>query len=170
MATYVALRRIKVGAEHLMPGEELPELEENRNLNLLLRQGLIANLDVQAASDEEQQQALDVSRARVEQLEGLLAAAQRELSEVRGKLADGGEDESAVRISELEAIVGERDAEIARLTGASAAQEGSEIPLEQMTKAQLVEHAQATGVAVDPTATKARIIEVHRAATEGPGE
>lgn len=179
MATYVALRRIRVGPEHLMPGDELPELEEARNINLLLRQGLIADLDAQASSGEEQQQATDALTARVAQLEGLLAAAQGELGEVRAQLAKAPEDESAARVAELEVLLGEKDTEIATLREAQAAssepQEGTEtapeVPLEQMTKAQLLETAQAAGVAVDASATKARIIELHQALVEGqPGE
>lgn len=80
--TYVALKRLRFGEEHLMPGEELP-VEPGRNYGLLLRQGLVADLDQVAASEEDHAKQVEGYKTRISALEGQLAEARQEIGALR---------------------------------------------------------------------------------------
>lgn len=163
MPTYIALKRIKVGQEHLMPGTQLPAEEaEGRNVNLLLRQGLIADLDMQSQSIEEWAGQSEAYRSRIVTLEGLLEDAQAEISGLR----QGAAQEPAGSDASIKAEESTSEAE----TEAEEAAEVSPANLARLNKAQLLEVAQKRGVSADPVATNARLVELIQAGAAKAGE
>jgi phage shock protein A len=79
---YVALKRLRFGEARLEPGDEVPD-EPGRNYNLLLRQGLIADLDAQVRTEEDAAEMAKGYQARIKQLEGALEDAQKEIAALR---------------------------------------------------------------------------------------
>jgi predicted aminopeptidase len=83
---YIALKRMLFGPQRLEVGDEVP-FEPNRDYGLMLRQGLIADTERVAATAEQHEQDMEGARARIRQLEGLLADARAELQAVQGEPA-----------------------------------------------------------------------------------
>ena len=90
--TFVALKRQRFGKVHLSPGDEVPQ-EAGRNYNLMERMGLIADLDAKVDSEAGALAAQKAAKARITQLEGLLAAANAEIAELRAPAEEEPESE-----------------------------------------------------------------------------
>jgi hypothetical protein len=89
---FVALKRQRFGKVHLSPGDEVPQ-EAGRNYNLMERMGLIADLDAKVDSEAGALAAQKAAKARITQLEGLLAAANAEIAELRAPAEEKPEGE-----------------------------------------------------------------------------
>lgn len=99
---YVALKRQRFGEAHLAPGDEVP-VEEGRNYNLMLRMGLIADVEATGLSEEGAAQAQGALKARIAKLELMLTEAQAEIRSLReqvGLPAQSAEEASAGEASE----------------------------------------------------------------------
>jgi hypothetical protein len=142
---YVALKRQRFGDRMLEPGDEVP-FEPSRNYNLMLRQGMIADLEQVNASKEGAKAAQDAAKARIDLLEGLLADANEEIKGLREQLAassDGTEAEAATE--------GESPAEV---------------NLSELSRDALLEHAEGLGLTIPSRASKPKILEAIQAAGE----
>jgi hypothetical protein len=132
---FVALKRVRFGEDHIAPGEEVP-VEPNRNYNLMLAQGLIADLDQQNRTEEAQAVAVEALQSRITVLEGVLAEANAELAQLRDnphvheleEQLTGMEDErnaAKTALGNMKSSLEEADAEITRLQQALVAATGA---------------------------------------------
>jgi hypothetical protein len=132
---FVALRRQRFGEEMLGVGDPVP-IEPGRNYGLMLRQGLIADLEDHLRTEEEQSATVDALQLRNEKLEGLLADSRAETAEFRQKHADALAATDGPKVEELQAQLAaeqeartraenERDAAVAKAKEAAAAPKGA---------------------------------------------
>lgn len=85
----VALKRIRVGETHLGPGDVVPEDDiENRNVNVMIRMGLVADLETKEADEEAHTRQVAGHKARITVLEKELEEAHSEIAELRAKLTE----------------------------------------------------------------------------------
>lgn len=124
---YIALKRLRFGEARLEPGDEVP-VEEGRNYNLLLRQGMIADLDSQVKTEADAAEQAKGYKARIKQLEGALEDAQKEIATLRdGQAADAEKSDG-------------KDAE------KDPEKDEAKLDLKRMNRDQLNAHAKSLGI------------------------
>jgi hypothetical protein len=158
---FVALKRQLFGDTYLGVGDEVP-VEEGRNYNLMLRQGLIADLDQQAKTEGDAAAASKAAKARIDSLEKDLAAANAESERLRGELVDvRGELERAhATIDAREGNTPEGDATHPEKVEPEHGEPGATAVLDSLSKADLLELAEKQGVEVRARASKGAIVEL----------
>lgn len=144
---YVALKRMRFGEAHLGPGDEVP-VEPGRNYNLLLRQGLIADLDAVTADEEAHTRQVAGHKARETVLENELDAAHEEIARLRAEIAAGTADGA-------DAEQGSDDADVAP---AGSEENPLVVNLEELKKDDLLEVAKERGVEVTSRMNKDDIL------------
>jgi hypothetical protein len=152
MARYVALKRIRFGPDHIETGEEVP-FERGRNYTLMLRQGLIADLNQQEQGDGGA--ALSAATQTIATLEGHLAEANEEIADLREQLEEAQGGEPAEEGG---------DETPADEDGGGDGEGDEDAPaLESLKKPELLGLANQAGVDVPAGATKAVLIDLLRA-------
>lgn len=152
---YVALRRLRFGDRWLAPGDEVPD-EPGRNYNLMLRQGLVADLDTLEKSEEAQAQQVAGYKLRIRTLEGQLGDAHEEIAALRA----GTPAEPAGK--------GEQEQEPA--PASNQEQETPDVDLKALSEAnrdQLVEAAEKLGIEVPSRTNKPQILALIEAKVKG---
>jgi hypothetical protein len=81
---YVALKRQRFGTAHLDVGDEVPH-ERGRNYNLMVRQGLVADMAEVSAEQDKSARAAKAAKARVTKLEGELRDARAEIKSLQAE-------------------------------------------------------------------------------------
>lgn len=150
MARYVALKRIRFGPDHIEAGEEVP-FERGRNYTLMLRQGLVADLNQQEQSDGGA--ALSAANQTIATLEGHLAEANEEIEDLREQLKEAQGSEPAEE---------DGDETPADEDGDGEGEEPDAPKLESLKKPELLGLANQAGIDIPAGATKAVLIDLLR--------
>lgn len=158
---YVALKRLRFGDAWLAPGDEVPD-EPGRNYTLMLRQGLVADLDTLEKSDEAHAAQVAGYKLRIRTLEGQLGDAHEEIAALRaGKPVEAKSD-----------AAGAQESSAAEETPAEPGSEENPISIDlgevaEMNRDDLVATAEKLGIEVPSRANKPTILGLIEAKVKG---